>query len=101
MRILVMLAPTNARGTKTAYTKFRKHLLGQGFTMLQAEVYMKVVPNREVGATQLEALARTAPPTGTVQAFTMTERQYGAMRYLAGGSDYQERAVGAKKQVEL
>lgn len=101
MRILVMLAPTNARGTKTAYTKFRKKLVASGFVMLQAEVYIKAVPNREVAATQLEALARSVPPTGTVRAFTMTERQFAAMRYLAGEPDYQERMVGAKKQVEL
>lgn len=62
MRILVMLAPTNARGTKTAYTKFRKKLVSCGFVMLQAEVYMKVVPNREVARTQLSTLERYAPP---------------------------------------
>ncbi len=96
MRILVMLAPTNARGTKTAYTKFRKKLVSCGFVMLQAEVYMKVVPNREVARTQLSTLERYAPPTGTVRAFTMTERQF-----VTGGPDYQERMVGAKKQVDL
>ncbi len=101
MRIFVMLAPTNARGTKTAYTKFRKLLVPQGFVMLQAEVYMKVVPNREVAATQLETVAKSAPPTGTIRSFTMTERQFATMRYLAGGPDYQERTVGAKRQVEL
>ena len=101
MRILVMLAPTNARGTKTAYTKFRKKLVSCGFVMLQAEVYMKVVPNREVARTQLSTLEKYAPPTGTVRAFTMTERQFAAVRYLTGGPDYQERMVGAKKQVDL
>jgi CRISPR-associated protein Cas2 len=101
MRIFVMLAPTNVRGTKTAYTKFRKRLVASGFVMLQAEVYMKAVPNREVAATQMELLTRNAPPTGTVRAFTMTERQFAAMHYLTGGPDYQERMVGAKKQVEL
>ncbi len=101
MRILVLLSPTNARGTKTSYTKFRKLLVARGFVMLQAEVYMKVVPNREVAATQLDVLARNAPPTGTVRALSMTERQFGTMRYLAGGPNYQERVVGAKRQVEL
>jgi len=43
MRILVILNPTNKRGTKTAYTSFRKTLLSDGFILwgpeLRHEIY--------------------------------------------------------------
>ena len=47
MRILVMLNPTNKRGTKTAYTKLRKFLISDGYLMIGPELYMRVVTNRK------------------------------------------------------
>ena len=35
MRVFVLLQPTNIRGTKTAYTKFRKYLMHEGFLMFR------------------------------------------------------------------
>ncbi len=47
MRTFVLLHSTNIRGTKTAYTKFRKYLIHEGFLMFQAKVYMKVTSTRK------------------------------------------------------
>lgn len=40
MRILVLLNPTNKKGTKAAYTELRKFLIKDGYVLLQSEVFM-------------------------------------------------------------
>lgn len=47
MRLLVILSPTNKRGTKTEYTKLRKFLQKDGYLRIAPEVYMRIVPNRK------------------------------------------------------
>ena len=53
MKVIVLLNPTNVRGVKTAYTKFRKQLIKEGFLMAQAEVYLKTVSSRKSRSTNI------------------------------------------------
>ena len=45
MRIIVVLHPTNKRGTKSAYTKFRQALLTDGFVLMAPEIFMRITAN--------------------------------------------------------
>lgn len=101
MRVVVLLRPTNRRGTKGEYTAFRKALVAEGFSLLQPEVFMKAVPTRRASEHALRRLEEAAPGTGVVCALTLTERQYSAVRYLTGAPSYQETAVGSRPTVEL
>ena len=101
MRIIIMLRPTNKRGTKMPYTAFRKRLVAEGFIMLQPEVFMRVTPSRAASAHLLARLMQDVPQTGSICALTLTERQYSSATYLTGTSGAQEELVGSKVQVEL
>lgn len=101
MRTIVMLRPTNKRGTKGPYTQFRKRLVAEGFVLLQPEVFMRVSPTRAAAEHLEEQLREDVPETGAICVLTLTERQYASIRYLTGGPDRQERLVGARSQVEL
>ena len=101
MRTIVMLRPTNRRGTKMPYTAFRKRLAAEGFALLQPEVFMRVSHTRAAAEHLVERLAEDVPPTGSICVLVLTERQYASMRYLTGRPDDQERLVGARVQVEL
>ena len=101
MRTIVMLRPTNKRGTKMPYTAFRKQLVSEGFVLLQPEVFMRVSPTRAAAEQVVRRLAPAVPQTGTICLLTLTERQYASMRYLTGGPNAQELLVGARMQVEL
>lgn len=101
MRIIVMLRPTNKRGTKMPYTAFRKRLVSEGFTLLQPEVFMRISPTRAAAEQIVRRLLPGVPATGAVCVLTLTERQYASIRYLAGGPGAQEVLVGARVQVEL
>ena len=101
MRTLVFLRPTNKRGTKMAYTAFRKRLASEGFTLLQPEVFMRISPTRAAANHLLGRIACDVPKTGSICALVLTERQYASIRYLVGSSGAQETLVGARVQVEL
>lgn len=101
MRIIVALAPTNKRGTKTEYTRFRKLLLADGFIAVQPEVYMRTVSSSRAARSHVKALEGAAPSTGRVCVLSMTERQFSKIVLLSGEESMQERLVGAKSQVDL
>ena len=101
MRTIVMLRPTNRRGTKMPYTAFRKQLAAEGFVLLQPEVFMRVSPTRAAAEQVVRRLLPSVPQTGSICVLMLTERQYASARYLTGGPDAQELLVGANVQVEL
>ncbi len=101
MRVIVMLRPTNKRGTKSAYTKFRKLLVREGFTLVQSEVFMRALPRKRSAIKLLNNLEANAPSAGAIVAFMITERQFAERQYLCGEPSYQEQVVGAKTQVLL
>ena len=101
MRVFVLLQPTNIRGTKTAYTKFRKYLMHEGFLMFQAEVYTKVTSTRKAADKVIAKLYAKAPSTGTIIAYKITETQYANFQYITGEKTLQERIVGANKVIQI
>jgi len=101
MRIIVILSPTNKRGTKMDYTKLRKFLIADGYLRIAEDVFMRVTTNRKGAEKHLRRLEEYAPKSGCVRVFKMTEKQYENIWMLAGGADYQERVVGKNGHVML
>ncbi len=101
MRIIVVLRPTNKRGTKTEYTKLRKALLADGFDKMGLDLFVRVAPNRKATCKHLKRLRDHIPLTGTVVAFTMTEQQWKKKEYLVGGPSLQEQMIGSNCCIAL
>lgn len=101
MRVLMFLRPTNRHGTKGAYTIFRKTLVSRGFVLLQPEVFLASVRSRRAAEHLVSQMRAVAPPTGTICALVLTERQYASLTYLVGGPSYQELAAGEWGNVSL
>lgn len=85
MRLIVYFdLPVTTADDRRQYTKFRNHLLYQGFIMVQESVYSKIAVN----STSAEAIKRDLrdhkPQSGNVQILTVTERQYQDIEYLVG-----------------
>jgi CRISPR-associated protein Cas2 len=97
MRILVMLNPTNKRGTKTAYTAFRKFLASDGYVLWGPEIYMRVVTNRKSADTHIRRLQNNHPDTGLIRILRLTEKQFSSIWNLTDTVDYQEEYVGANE----
>ena len=101
MRIIVMLKPTNKRGTKTAYTKFWEYLRKDGYVLLQPEVYMRAVTSRRAVSSHLSALNVKRPKTGTVRVLVLTEKQYARIVVFSDVEDFQDSTVGARELIDL
>ena len=76
--------PADTPRARKAYTRFRKELLNDGFTMMQYSVYTRhcaSIENAEVHAKRMETLV---PPAGEVRFLTITDNQFGRIKVYVG-----------------
>ncbi|WP_276106971.1 CRISPR-associated endonuclease Cas2 [Listeria costaricensis] len=85
--------PMNTKQERRTYTRFRKYLINNGFTMVQFSVYSKIFPNRSSLDSYLIGLRANMPKQGSVRAMAVTEKQYGNMMILVGGKSIQEEKI--------
>lgn len=85
MRIIVMFdLPVVTKRDRVNYFNFRKHLLLQGFIMIQESIYCKLALNNTVAETIKKFVRDVKPPKGLVQMLTITEKQFGQMEFVVG-----------------
>lgn len=85
MRILIMFdLPTTSKRQKKEYSMFRKHLVENGFSMLQYSIYCRVCPNHDTADKYIERIKKKVPSTGAIRALKVTEKQYNNMVILLG-----------------
>jgi CRISPR-associated protein Cas2 len=66
------------------YTKFRRSLLKQGFTMLQFSVYAHFAASEESDETLRKKVHAALPPHGQVRLISITDRQFEKMEVYVG-----------------
>lgn len=91
MRLLVFFdLPVETASQRKSYRLFRKHLLKDGFLMIQESVYAKLVTNDGAANSVVARLRKNRPPSGLVQVLKVTERQYATMDYITGEQEAKE-----------
>ncbi len=68
--------PTDTKVARKAYTKFRKLLLGDGFTMMQFSVYMRHSSSDENAKVHVKRVKASLPDDGEVRILTITDKQF-------------------------
>ena len=76
--------PTDTKQARRDYALFRKHLLSDGFTMLQYSVYMRHCPSRENAQVHIDRVQAHLPPDGEVRVITITDKQFERMLIFFG-----------------
>lgn len=85
MRIIIFFdLPVITADNKRNYRKFRKHLIKNGFMMMQESVYCRLVLNQNVAEAVIKELKKQRPPEGLVQVLTVTEKQFSKMVFITG-----------------
>lgn len=85
MWILTMFdLPVDTKEARHLYSKFRKHLLEDGFTMLQFSVYARHCASEDNAAVHILRVERNLPPDGEVRIITITDKQFERMRVFWG-----------------
>ncbi len=85
MRMIVMFdLPMTTLEDLRNYRVFRKFLIKNGFMMMQESVYSKIALNTGVANLIADKVRENQPPSGLVQMFIITEKQFEKMEILVG-----------------
>jgi CRISPR-associated protein Cas2 len=76
--------PVDSSKARREYTRFRKALIRQGFSMLQFSVYARYCASEERDEILRKQLRRILPPEGQVRLMAITDRQFGKMDVYEG-----------------
>lgn len=97
MWMLVMFdLPVMEPEERRAATRFRNHLLDEGFEMAQFSVYYRLVSGKEAAESMIKRIEAAVPPAGVVQLLTITDKQYELIKTFRG-----KRRVAQKKPDQL
>ncbi len=85
MRVIVFFdLPTETAKDRREYTRFRKHLIKNGFVMMQESVYSKLALNQNAATEIAENIRKYKPHAGLVQILSITEKQFARMEIVVG-----------------
>ncbi len=76
--------PTDTPKARKAYTRFRKDLLNDGFTMMQYSVYIRHCASIENAKAHVARMGRCVPSAGEVRFLTITDKQFGRIEVYVG-----------------
>ncbi len=91
--------PTDTQAARKAYTRFRKDLLDDGFTMMQYSVYSRHCASIENCEVHIARMGQRLPPAGEVRFLTITDRQFSRIRVFWGKR--RAKAEPSPSQLEL
>ena len=85
MWVLAMFdLPTDTPAARKAYTKFRKSLIKDGFTMMQFSVYIRHCAGEKNAVVHEKRVTDFLPPDGEVRLLRITDKQYERMQVFWG-----------------
>ena len=85
MWIIVLFdLPTDTKQARKQYSQFRKHLLNDGFTMMQYSVYIRHSASDENAMVHTKRIKACLPPDGEVRIIKITDKQFGHIEVFYG-----------------
>ena len=82
--IVLFDLPTNTPKARKQYTYFRKHLLENGFSMMQYSVYIRHSASEENAQVHVKRVKSWLPPDGEVRIIKITDKQFGNIDVFYG-----------------
>ena len=76
--------PTDTKQARKQYTNFRKHLLDNGYAMMQYSVYMRHCASDENALVHIKRVKCNLPPDGEVRIIKITDKQFGKIEVFYG-----------------
>jgi CRISPR-associated protein Cas2 len=91
--------PTETKADRKRYTKFRKDLLNDGFSMFQFSSYIRHCSSRENMEVHIKRVKRVLPLHGKVGILSVTDKQFGLMELFENRKE--EQLPEVSQQLEL
>ncbi|MDE6893936.1 MAG: CRISPR-associated endonuclease Cas2 [Malacoplasma sp.] len=102
MRIIVMYdLPNNNCAENKDYSRFRKLLIKNGYTMIQFSVYMKCLNVKTKFKSEVKKISKFVPPQGNIRVMAITEKQFQDMIFLRGDSTINEKVNGVERYISI
>jgi CRISPR-associated protein Cas2 len=76
--------PVDTPAARKAYTRFRKDLLDDGFTMMQFSVYSRHCASIDNADVHVARMGEKLPSAGEVRFLTITDRQFSRIKVFWG-----------------
>jgi CRISPR-associated protein Cas2 len=76
--------PTSTPAERKAYSRFRDHLLDEGFEMAQYSVYVRYTSGKEAVAAIIRKIEAKVPAEGKIDILQFTDKQYENIVCLRG-----------------
>lgn len=84
MWVLVMYdLPTETKKERKAAAKFRKEIMGDGFTMFQFSMYIRHCASMENALVHIKRVKSLLPETGHVGILCITDKQFGNIQIFS------------------
>jgi CRISPR-associated protein Cas2 len=91
--------PVDTPKARRAYSRFRKNLLEDGFTMMQYSVYSRHCASIDNAELHLRRMGDRVPSEGEVRFLTITDRQLGRIQVFLGKN--RQSTAPSPSQMEL
>ena len=76
--------PTDTKAARKSYTRFRKALLKDGFTMFQYSMYVRLCASRENWDVHCKRVKAALPTYGHICLIPITDKQFGMIELYFG-----------------
>ena len=84
MWVLVLFdLPTSTRQERKEYARFRKDIMGDGFTMFQFSIYFRHCPSKESANMHIKRVKQMLPAFSHVGILCITDKQFGDMEIFS------------------
>lgn len=85
MWVIVMYdLPTETKKERKAAARFRKEIMGDGFTMFQFSMYVRHCNSRENAEVHIKRVKNILPANGHVGILCITDKQFGTIEIFMG-----------------
>lgn len=85
MWILVFFdLPTDTAKDRKSYTRFRKELTRDGFSMFQFSIYVRNCPSKENKTVHVKRIKNILPQKGHIGILSITDKQFANMEIFFG-----------------
>ena len=91
--------PTQTVAERKAYTKFRKHLIQNGFIMMQYSVYARHCASEENAEVHGKRVEHQIPLKGEIHLLQITDKQFSRIKIFRGKK--REKVKTAPQQITL
>ncbi len=99
--IIMFDLPTTSKKDLKKYTKFRKLMLNDGFSMIQYSIYIRICKSNYSANAHIKYIKKIIPLKGEVRILKLTDKVYNSMEILRSFEKTNIEKLGVQTVIEF